>query len=114
LEEIENVDDFVGRLERIELPNQVISALSDSLFQKYLFLKPSETASKRLNQWLSTFFDEELHLLSHGQYPNKRLSEMLEKLLNYTRYTKVLPQPILAPNLITNSNRHYVRPQKHF
>jgi len=114
LEEIENVDDFVGRLEKIELPNQVISALGDSLFQKYLVLKPSETASKRLNQWLSTFFDEELHLLSHGPHESKRLSGMLERLLHYTRYTKVLSQSILLLNLISNNNRHYVHPQRRF
>ncbi len=89
MEEIENVDDFVGRLERIELPNQLISALGDPLLQKYLMLNPSETAAKRLNQWLSTFFDEELQSVLEGQKESRRLSDMLEKLLSYTRYTKV-------------------------
>ncbi len=91
LEEIENVDELVQKLEKIELPNQMISALGDPLFQKYLMLNPSQTASRRLNQWLSTFFDEELQLLRQGQKQSKPLSDMLEKLLGYTRYTKVLP-----------------------
>lgn len=90
------MDDFIEKLEKIEPPNQLISALGDPLLQKYLMLKPSDTATRRLNQWLSTFFDEELRLLAQGHKSSRQLTDMLEKLLSHTRYTKVLSNRLEA------------------
>lgn len=83
------MDDFVRKLEKIELPNQVISVLSDPLLQKYLALKPSEAATARMDHWLSTFFEEELRSMGDGQQDPTRLSSVLDSLLSYARYTKV-------------------------
>lgn len=41
LEEVENVDDFVSKLDKLELPNQLVAVLEDPLLQKLLLLKPS-------------------------------------------------------------------------
>lgn len=41
LEEVENVDDFVNKLDKLELPNQLVAVLEDPLLQKLLLLKPS-------------------------------------------------------------------------
>lgn len=88
------MDDLVEKLEKIELPNQVISALGEPLLQKYLTVKPSEVASKRLDYWLSAFLDEELQSLQAGHKQNGALSDTLDKVLNYTRYTKVSSRSI--------------------
>jgi centromere protein I len=60
LEELRSVDHLVEKLERIELPNQIISAMADNMAQKYLYLAQPESARLRLDDWLSSFFDERL------------------------------------------------------
>jgi centromere protein I len=87
LEEVENVNDFIEKLDRLELPNQLVSALGDPLLQKLLALRSSDT--KRIESWLSAFFNDELQLGEYGQPPSSRLSSMLQSVLNYTQYTKV-------------------------
>ena len=89
LEEIDNVDSFVQRLERIQLPNQVIAVLSDPLLQKYLSLKPSAAATRRMEHWLSASLEEELQCLDDRQQEPGRLSGLLDSILIYARYTKV-------------------------
>ncbi|KAI9718886.1 MAG: hypothetical protein M1812_003770 [Candelaria pacifica] len=92
LEEVESVEDFVERLEQIELPNQLISALDDPLLQKYLALRPSEKATKRLEKWLSAAFDDISRAIIDGNEDEKVLSELLRGVLTYTRRTKNLPK----------------------
>ncbi|KAI9789884.1 MAG: hypothetical protein M1835_001351 [Candelina submexicana] len=92
LEEIEDVDGFVERLEQIELPNQLISALDDPLLQKYLMLRPSKRATKRLEEWLSAAFDDISQSIVDGNEDEKVLAELLGGVLNYTRRTKSLPE----------------------
>ncbi len=89
LEEVENVDNFVERLEQIELPNQLISALGDPLLQKYLSLRPSKTATKRLEEWLSGAFEDISQSILDENEDEKVLSELLDGVSNYTRRTKV-------------------------
>ncbi|KAI9786901.1 MAG: hypothetical protein M1839_005132 [Geoglossum umbratile] len=86
LEEVENVNDFIEKLDRLELPNQLVSVLGDPLLQKFLALRSSDT--KRIESWLSAFLDGELQLTEHGQPPSSRLSSMLQSISNYTQYTK--------------------------
>ncbi|KAI9697992.1 MAG: hypothetical protein M1836_004345 [Candelina mexicana] len=92
LEEIEDVDGFVERLEQIELPNQLISALDDPLLQKYLMLRPSKRATKRLEEWLSAAFNDMSQSIVDGNEDEKVLAELLGGVLNYTRRTKSLPE----------------------
>lgn len=54
LEGIDNVEDFVEKLDRIEPPGQMISFLIDPLMQKYVELRPSTLSSTRIDLWLST------------------------------------------------------------
>ncbi|KAI9891437.1 MAG: hypothetical protein M1814_002756 [Vezdaea aestivalis] len=88
LEEVETVDDFIDKLDRIELPNQIVSILGDPLLQKYLDLKPSNVALKRLDNWLSTFMAEELNSLVDNEVPNGRMSEVLSCLAKYAQVTR--------------------------
>jgi centromere protein I len=41
LEDVRNVDDFVEKLDRLELPNQLAAVLDDPLLQNLLSLRPS-------------------------------------------------------------------------
>ena len=67
----------------------MIAALDDPLLQKYIGLRPSIAVTKRMDRWLDMFFDEQLHAADDGRETNKALSEILEKTLSYTRFTKV-------------------------
>ncbi|OCK91240.1 Mis6-domain-containing protein, partial [Cenococcum geophilum 1.58] len=91
LEEIDNVDDFVEKLDRVELPGQVISSLKDPLLQKYLSLNPSNIASRRIDLWLSIFLEDEFEAVKQGESPSVFLSEIFEGILGQTRYTKLIP-----------------------
>ena len=92
LEEIRGIDHFVERLEKIELPNQIVSTIGDNLGQKYLFLVQPESAKRRLDDWLGSFFSDHLEL---GGDPDdeqvESLGYVLSLLVDYVRYTKVPP-----------------------
>ncbi|SLM36890.1 Histone-fold [Lasallia pustulata] len=88
LEEIESVEGLVEKLDRIDLPNQMIAALDDPLLQKYIGLRPSNAVTKRIDQWLDLFFDEQLETINESGGASKALAELLGKVLNYTKFTK--------------------------
>ncbi|KAH0566401.1 hypothetical protein GP486_000184 [Trichoglossum hirsutum] len=90
LEEVENANDFIEKLDRLELPNQFVSALGDPLLQKFLALKSLDT--KRIENWLSAFFDDEFQLAERGQPQSSRLSK--RKLLRSQEYHDAFFQPI--------------------
>ncbi|GFF35734.1 hypothetical protein IFM58399_04310 [Aspergillus lentulus] len=95
LEELRSIDHLVEKLDRIELPNQIISAMADSIAQKYLYLAQPESARLRLDDWLSSFFDE---LLEHAQDEEPGTSEslgyILSLIVNYVRYTQDIPASV--------------------
>ncbi|KAF2711121.1 Mis6-domain-containing protein [Pleomassaria siparia CBS 279.74] len=90
LEEIDSVEDFVDKLDRIELPGQLISILTDPLLQKFVALKPSVIATTRIQLWLSAFLEDEYKTAKSGNPTSTFLSEILDGLLEQTQYTKVL------------------------
>lgn len=90
LEELRNVRDFVKRIDKIELPNQIASALAEPLAQRYLLLVDKDQASRRLESWLNSFFQDEIddmHMNDEG--PSEYLGYVLEILVGFVRYTKV-------------------------
>ncbi|KAF2202314.1 Mis6-domain-containing protein [Delitschia confertaspora ATCC 74209] len=95
LEEIDNVDDFVEKLDRIELPGQLMSFLRDPLLQKYLTLNPSSIASQRIDLWLAAYLEDEYEAARHGVGTSLHLSEILDALLSLARSTKTV-LPIVA------------------
>jgi len=86
LEEIEDINDFVQKLEKIEPPNQLVAVIGDPLFQKFLQLRSSEVYSKRVNSWLIAFFEDQLQ---NSDRAENKVLEMLEATRAYTHYTKV-------------------------
>ncbi|KAK0100090.1 hypothetical protein ONS95_013098 [Cadophora gregata] len=93
LEEIEDVHDFIQKLEKIEPPNQLVAVIDDPLLQKFLQLRSSETNAKRVDSWLMAFFEDHLQSAHTGE---RQILEMLEFMLGYTRYTKILPSACLT------------------
>lgn len=68
----------------------MIAALDDPLLQKYIGLRPSSAVTKRMDQWLELFFDEQLEAINDSDGTGKVLSELLVKIVDYTRFTKVI------------------------
>ncbi|KAI0503366.1 Mis6-domain-containing protein [Xylaria bambusicola] len=91
LEEIESVDGFVKNLERIELPNQLISVLGDPLLQKLLYLRPQAQAHLRACNWLSSYTQD----MMAGE-SDTHIIDILNTLKNYVTATKALPPIFLA------------------
>lgn len=89
LEEVNGVHDFVEKLDRIQLPNQMVSVLDDPLLQHFALLRGNDISTARVNQWLAMFFDTQLQLVEENEQASKTLVEILEKVLAYTRRTKV-------------------------
>lgn len=104
LEELRSVDHLVERLDRIELPNQIISAVADNMAQKYLFLAQPESAKLRLDDWLKSFFDERLeHARDEELGTPESLGYILNLIVDYVRYTKVCHLGPLDVHLLTRS-----------
>ncbi|KAH7117647.1 Mis6-domain-containing protein [Dendryphion nanum] len=90
LEEIDNVGEFIEKLERIEPPGQLISVLNDPLLQKYVALRSSQTTSDRIDLWLSAYLEEEYDAAKRGSPGSSTLLELLQGLCRQTQYTKSL------------------------
>ncbi|EMR83782.1 putative mis6 domain-containing protein [Botrytis cinerea BcDW1] len=88
LEEVGDVDEFIQKLEKIELPNQLVASIHDRLLQKLLHLRSSETTLQRIDYWLLAFFEDQLE---NGRSSETQIADMLELILQYTRFTKKLP-----------------------
>jgi centromere protein I len=89
LEGIDNVDDFVEKLDRIEAPGQMISFLTDPLLQKYVELKPSPVTSARIDLWLSACLEDLYEAERLGNGEPQYLKQILESLRIHTGSTKV-------------------------
>ncbi|KAJ9267085.1 hypothetical protein DTO212C5_6150 [Paecilomyces variotii] len=95
LEELRSVNDFIERFDKIELPNQIVSSLADPLAQKYLLLTKSEDASRRLEDWLESFLNDELEKILHGDEADpEALNYVLGATVGYVRTTKTIPSAI--------------------
>lgn len=91
LEEIENADGLVKALETIEMPNQLISVLSDPLLQKLLLLRPDAESLQRASNWLVACAQD----LVSGDGESE-LEGILEIMRDYARATRNLPPVFLS------------------
>ncbi|KAJ6092255.1 hypothetical protein N7467_004224 [Penicillium canescens] len=97
LEELRDVGHFVEKIEKIELPDQIISTLGDAMAQKYLHLVQSEAAYHRLDEWLRSFLEDKLEMIREDEDDDpETLSYVLEFVVGYATYTKDLPSSIRA------------------
>jgi centromere protein I len=96
LEGIDNVDDFVEKLDRIEAPGQMISFLTDPLLQKYVELRPSPVTSTRIDLWLSACLEDLYEAERLGAGEPQYLEQILYSLHMHADCTKVHQQQTLA------------------
>jgi centromere protein I len=89
LEGIDNVEDFVEKLDRIEPPGQMISFLTDPLLQKFCELRPSPITSTRIDLWLATCLEGLYEAERSGTGDLLYLSEILEDLFQHAQSAKV-------------------------
>jgi centromere protein I len=85
------VEDFVEKLDRIELPGQMISFLTDPLLQKYVELTSSPITSQRIQLWLQSCLKDQYNATVEGVVETHFLSDILDGLLKHAQYTKVCP-----------------------
>lgn len=86
LEEIENVNSFIDKLEKIDLPNHLVAVLSDPLLQKLVHLKRNKVIEQRIHFWLVAFFDDQLANMSDSI---QEVLEMLQAMIDYVKVTRV-------------------------
>ncbi|PLB49420.1 Mis6 domain protein [Aspergillus steynii IBT 23096] len=99
LEELRDVGHFVEKLDKIELPNQIISTLGDSMAQKYIFLAQPEAAIRRLDDWLNAFLVDKMESAQDDEDDddeNESLGYVLSLLVDYVRYTKEMSPTITS------------------
>ncbi|KKZ66606.1 hypothetical protein EMCG_07720 [[Emmonsia] crescens] len=114
LEELRSASDFVQKLDRIELPNQVAAALADPLAQRYLLLVRSEAAMRRLESWLDSFFEDEMDRIRGEEQGEdeaddpEHLEYVLNALVGFVRFTKGMPQAVdkFLRNYLLSWNGH--------
>lgn len=99
MEEIDDVNDFIQKLEKIQLPNQMVAVFGDPLLQKLLQLNSSNTTSQRIDYWLTAFFEDQLQ---NPESWDTAILEMLTAILGYARLTKV--RLVEHPRVITFSD----------
>ncbi|KAJ5669329.1 hypothetical protein N7462_010399 [Penicillium macrosclerotiorum] len=97
LEEIRDMEHFVDKLDKIELPNQIISTLGNATAQKYLHLVQSESANHRLDEWLRGFLEDRLEQIreDNDEEPDT-LSYVLSFIEQYASFTKDLLPSVRA------------------
>lgn len=83
------MDDFVDNIEKIKLSPQIVSAIDDPLLQRYISLNLDTNATICTEEWLASSFEEQLSRVIERQPSSRKLSDLLLKLLSYTRFTKV-------------------------
>ena len=84
------MEDFGNKYERIECPNQIIAALDNQQLQRLVVLRDDPVLDKRLNGWLTMFFDVHMQKESDEDQSDRTLDEVLEQLLIFTKHTKVI------------------------
>ncbi|OAA77595.1 Mis6 domain-containing protein [Akanthomyces lecanii RCEF 1005] len=91
LEEIENVQSFVDKMDKLELPNQLVAVLADPLLQKLLLLRPSAESFLRVANWLNAALQDVLD----GDADDAMLWEIMEVVRDFVVQTKNLPSTVL-------------------
>ncbi|KAL5121455.1 hypothetical protein ACEQ8H_000527 [Pleosporales sp. CAS-2024a] len=83
LEGIDNVEDFVERLDRIEPPGQMIAFLTDPLLQKYIDLRPSIITAARIHLWISACLEDLYESERFGTTDPRYRAELLHGLFKH-------------------------------
>ncbi|MCJ1285183.1 hypothetical protein MMC26_004521 [Xylographa opegraphella] len=94
LEDVNGIADFVENLDRLVLPNQLVSILEDPLLRHYVTLNPNHTDQRRIDDWMSILLDARMPSQGLDSCMSEALVEVLEKVLHYVRYSKHIPKSV--------------------
>ncbi|KAG5916371.1 hypothetical protein E4U42_007683, partial [Claviceps africana] len=92
LEEVEDVSSFVSKMDKLELPNQLVAVLADPLLQKLLILRPDPESYQRISNWLGAVFQE----VMSGDADEATLWEVLEVAREFVVRTRTIPPLLLG------------------
>jgi centromere protein I len=87
-------------LEKIELPNQLVSVLADPLLQKLMLLRPNEAYESRITNWLTSYTED---VVRGEPTSTAELMSFLEVIQDYVSTTRDDP---LAPALLSFFNSY--------
>ncbi|KAF8248769.1 Mis6-domain-containing protein [Wilcoxina mikolae CBS 423.85] len=95
LEEVQNADDFVKKLDKLDLPSQLAAVLEDRLLQMLLALNPSESSQDRISNWMRTCLQDNLRCSTTATPgASARTGVLLSKISRYTQSTRELLPPV--------------------
>lgn len=90
LKEVDGIDVFIENFGQLNFPNQMISVLEDSLFQKFVALMPNDDSLAKFDHWLSLLFHAQILIsLEDPDSSDNALGVILQKALEYSRHSKV-------------------------
>lgn len=76
---------FVDKMDKLELPNQLVAVLADPLLQKLLLLRPSAESYMRVANWLNAALQE----VVDGDADETTLWEMMDVVRDFVVQIKV-------------------------
>ncbi|KAL9100279.1 MAG: hypothetical protein Q9163_004324 [Psora crenata] len=82
---LEDVDNIVKDLEKLQILHLTQHDLGDRLSQQYIMLRPQELNNKQVDECLNLLFARQKDRIEEGEYLEQ---DLLQCLLAYTRYTK--------------------------
>lgn len=84
LEEIDSAESLASNLEKIDLPDHLVSVLVDPLLQKFMMLRPDQDLQRAL-AWMNSQLAE----LLNGDADEEAMLNTMNVIYEYARSTKV-------------------------
>ncbi|KAI0167405.1 Mis6-domain-containing protein [Pestalotiopsis sp. NC0098] len=91
LEEIDNAERLVNNLEKIELPNQLVSVLADPLLQKLMLLRPSDAYEERITNWLTSYTEDVVRGEATSTADLLSFLQVIQEYVSTTRHDPLAP-----------------------
>lgn len=100
MEEIEDAISLVEHIDKVELPNQLVAVLSDSVLQKVIMLRPTNQAHQRVVFWLESALQEAMD----GQVNTSGFWDMLAVMHDYVSRIQVRSLPDKRTSLLVTTS----------
>jgi len=93
---MKGLDDSISNLSKPLSTKLTLSDVGSRIFQKRASLMPADVLAPKLDSLLSPLFEQELKKLEGGRGAGKALSDILEKVLDFTTSTKVCSSKLIG------------------
>ena len=104
------IESLVNQLEDIKLSDMTASDLSDPVLQIYIMLTGQEASRDQIDDLLNPIFHQQLEKLASGQSISKASLQLLQSVVQYSRYTKVSTKIITAMHSLIDRHRVFPVP----